>query len=35
LIQQVRQLARQEGSPIGQWVAGALQRSLNLRQGHG
>lgn len=35
LIQQVRQQARQEGSPIGQWVAGALQRSLNLRQGHG
>ena len=35
LIRQVRQQARQEGGPISQWVAGALQRSLNVRQGHG
>ena len=35
LIRQVRQQARREGGAISQWVAGALRRSLNLRQGHG
>jgi hypothetical protein len=35
LILQVRQQARREGGAISQWVAEALQRSLNLRQGHG
>ena len=35
LIRQVRQQARREGGAISQWVAQALRRSLNLRQGHG
>lgn len=35
LIRQVRQQARREGGAISQWVAEALKRSLNLRQGHG
>jgi predicted HicB family RNase H-like nuclease len=35
LIRQVRQQARREGGAISQWVAEALRRSLNQRQGHG
>lgn len=35
LIRQVRQQARREGGAISQWVAEALRRSLNMRQGHG
>ena len=35
LIRRVRQQARREGGAISQWVAEALRRSLNLRQGHG
>ncbi len=35
LIRQVRQQVRREGGAISQWVAEALRRSLNLRQGHG
>lgn len=35
LIRQVRQQARRERGAISQWVAEALRRSLNLRQGHG
>lgn len=35
LIRQVRQQARREGGAISQWVAGALQRSLNAPPGHG
>lgn len=35
LIRRVRQQARRERGAISQWVAAALRRSLNLRQGHG
>ncbi len=35
LIRQVRQQARRQGGAISSWVAQALRRSLNLRQGHG